>query len=73
MLVNDIMAHPHCKSSGQISGVTWPSGLVEQLKYSCVDDKPSDIVTSNEANWLRHPIWLNIGKYQRKTSQFCSL
>ncbi len=46
------------------------SGLIEQLKYPHVDDKASDFITSNEANWLCHPVWLNVGKHQRKAGDF---
>ncbi len=60
------MARPHCKSPGLIGGVACPSGLVEQLKYPSVDDKLSSLITSNEANWLRHLVRLNVGKHQRK-------
>ncbi len=28
---------------------------------------------SNEANRLRHPVWLNVGKHQRKASRLHSL
>ncbi len=58
-------AHPHCKLPSQIGGATWSSGLVEQLTSLGVDDKPSGIV-SNKTDHLRHPVWLNGGKLQRK-------
>ncbi len=67
------MAHPHCKLLGQISGVAWLSGLIKQLKHPRVDGKPSGFITSNEANRLRHPVWLNVSKHQRKADQLRSL
>ncbi len=71
--LTSLMARPHCKLPGQISGAAWPSGLVGQLKYPRVDEKPSCFITSNEADQLCHPIWLNVGKHQRKVGQLRSL
>ncbi len=59
---------PHCKWPGQIDGAAWPSGLVEQLKSPGVDDKLSSFIASNKANQLRHLVWLNVGKCQKKKS-----
>ncbi len=61
-----IKASPHCKSPCQISVTTWPGSLVEQLKSSGVDDKPSDFIASSEANQLCYPVPLSGGKRQKK-------
>ncbi len=68
-----LKARPHCKSPGRIGEATWPSGLVEQLKSSGVNDKPSSFIASNEADRLHHPVRLNGGKHQRIADWLCSL
>ncbi len=72
-VIRCIKAHPHCKSTDQIGGATWPSGMVGQLKSPGVDDKPSGFIASNRANRLRHPIRLNVGKCQRIACRLRSL
>ncbi len=72
-ITSTLKAHLRCKSPSQIGGATWPSGLVEQLKSSGVDDKPSGFIASNEADRLRHPVWLNGVKRQRKADRLRSL
>ncbi len=67
------MARPHCKLPGPLGGAAWLSGLNGQFKYPRTDDKPSSFIMSNEANWLHQPVWLNVGKRQRKAGQLCSL
>ncbi len=67
---SSVKARPHYKSPGQIGGATWPSGgLVEQLKSSDANDKPSSFITSNEVDQLCHPVQLNSGKRQRKANR----
>ncbi len=68
-----LKARPHCKSPSQIGGATWLNELVEQLKSTGVDDKPSGFVVSNEADRLCHPVWLNVDKCQRKADRLRSL
>ncbi len=65
----NIKAHSHYKSPVQIGGETWPSSLVEQLRSSGVNDKPSGFIASNQTDWLHHPVWLNGGKCQRKADR----
>ncbi len=57
-----------CKSPStlQVTQPNWWSGLVEQLKNPCVDDKPSSFVTLNEVDRFHHSVWLNVGKHQRE-------
>ncbi len=64
-----VKARPHYKSPCQLGEATWPSSLVEQLKSSGVNDKPSSFIVSNEADRLRHPVRLNGGKCQRKANR----
>ncbi len=71
--VRPAKALTHCKLPGQIGGETWPRGLVEKFVNPGVDDKPSGFIASNKANRLRHPVWLNVGKCQRKIDQLRSL
>ncbi len=68
-----VKARQHCKSPGQIDGATWSSGMTEQLKSSGVDDELIVFITSNEADWLRYPVWLNGGKHQRKANRLHSI
>ncbi len=56
-------------STLQVAWPNWWSGLAEQLKSPGVDDKPSGFITLNEANRLCHPVWLNVGKCQRKAGR----
>ncbi len=65
-----VKAHPHCKLPGQISVVAWPSGLVEQLINLLMDNMPSGFIMSNEANWLPHPVRLNIVNIKEKLADF---
>ncbi len=37
-----------------------PAKLVEQLKYPCVEHKPSSFFMSNEVRRLSHPVRLNV-------------
>ncbi len=53
--------------------VVLPNQCNGLAKRPRVDDKLSGFITSNEANRLRHPVWLNVGKKQRKAGRLHSL